>query len=155
MVSSLTAPQKFMMDKVRQDEVIIQSDLLLADSVYKLGKEGRTTDEILCWLWNEQYWEKYGLVPQAVNNFLTKRWLTKEVRDAIRQTPILQKVDEGIMKRIDMGSEKTLLFMKEKLDKNFQKADTTNITHIGKQITQINIQVVAPEEEPVLDITPE
>lgn len=156
-MATLSEPQKYMMDKVRQDEAILLSDSELWQIVYELAREGRSTDEILCWLWDKQQNNKYWLLPQAVNNFLTKKGLTTEVRKALRNVPILEKVDEGIMKRVAMGSEKTLLFMKEKLDPDFQKKDNTNITNnIQKQITQINIQVIAPEDESgIIDITPE
>lgn len=155
---TLTHSQRYMMDKVRDDELILQRSEFLGNTVFNMAKEGKSTDEILVWLWDNQHWEKYGLMPQAINNYLSKRGLTIEVRKALRNIPILEAVDEWIMRRVAMGSEKTLLFMKEKLDPDFQKKDQNNVTNnIAKQITQINIQVVRPEEEEqdLIDITPE
>lgn len=121
-----------------------------------MAKDGKTTDEILVWLWDNQYGEKYGLMPQAVNNFLTKKGLTQEIRKAIRNTPILAKVNEGLMHHVDNKNLKALMFIKEHIDPEYKKqTEAANVTNIGKQITQINIQVVKPEDEEPLTITPE
>lgn len=152
---NLTDHQKFAIDKVREDEMILMSDIYLADTVFNLAREWRSTDEILVWLWDKQHWEKYWLLPQAVNNFLTKRGLTREVRAALRNVPILQKIDEWLDYHIENKNAKVLMFMKEKLDPDFKKvAEWANITNIGKQITQINIQVIKPEEE-LISVNPE
>lgn len=159
-MGNLTEHQKFAIDKVREDEMILMSDIYLGDTVFELARQGKSTDEILVWLWTEQNLredDKYWLMPQAVNNFLTKRWLTKEVRTALRNVPILAKVDEGLDYHIENKNAKVLMFMKEKLDPDFKKKEETNVTNIAKQITQINIQVVGPEPEDtdIIDVIPD
>jgi hypothetical protein len=94
-------------------------------------------------------------MPQAINNYLSKRGMTTEVRKALRHIPLLEKVDKAMMTRIEAGSDKLIEFAKKNLDPDFKQKDTTNVTNIGKQITQINIQVVAPEEEEVYEVSPE
>jgi len=148
--------QKFMMEQLREHELILFRDTYLGDTVFEMARNGKSTDEILVWIWDNDYGKKYGLMPQAINNYLSKRGMTIEVRKALRHIPLLEKVDDAMMKRIEAGSDKLIEFAKKNLDPDFKAKDTTtNVTNIGKQITQINIQVVAPEEEEVYEVTPE
>jgi hypothetical protein len=97
-------------------------------------------------------------MPQAIDSYLTKRGMGSTVRKALRAVPILEKVDEGLMKRVEAGSDKVLIFMKEKLDKDFQKAQEIGNVTVNKQITQININVVGAEEdekEDIYEVNPE
>ena len=148
--------QKFMMNQLREHELILMRDTYLGDTVFEMARQGKTTDEILVWIWDNDYGKKYGLLPQAINNYLSKRGMNIEVRKALRAVPILEKVDTAMMKRIEAGSDKLIQFAKENLDPDFKKKDTTtnNVT-VQKMITSINIQVIKPEEEPVYEITPE
>lgn len=146
--------QKYAIEKVRDDEVLIMSDLVLSDTILRMGKEGKTTDEILVWLWNNQNGDKYWLMPQAVNNFLTKKWLTAEMRKALRVVPILDRVDKGLMNHVDKWNAKVLMFMKEKLDKDFKQWAEGGV-NIWKQITNITIQVVKDEQPELLEVIPE
>lgn len=151
--------QKFMMEQLREHELILYRDTYLGDKVFEMARSGKSTDEILVWIWDNDYGKKYGLMPQAINNYLSKRGMNIEVRKALRAVPLLEKVDKAMMSRIEAGSDKLIEFAKKNLDPDFKAKDnTTNVTNIGKQITQINIQVVAPEEESVeevYEVTPE
>ena len=151
--------QKFMMEQLREHELILYRDTYLWDTVFEMARNGKSTDEILVWIWDNDYGRKYWLLPQAINNYLSKRGMTIEVRKALRHIPLLEKVDKAMMTRIEAGSDKLIEFAKKNLDPDFKPKDTTtNVTNIGKQITQINIQVVAPEEESVEEVysvTPE
>ena len=148
--------QKFMMEQLREHELILYRDTYLGDTVFEMARSGKSTDEILVWIWDNDYGKKYGLMPQAINNYLSKRGMNIEVRKALRAVPLLEKVDKAMMTRIEAGSDKLIEFAKKNLDPDFKAKDTTtNVTNIGKQITQINIQVVAPEEEEVYEVTAE
>ena len=150
--------QKFIMDKIRQDEVTLYRDTYLGDTIFEKARQWETTDQILVWIWDNDYGKKYGLMPQAIDSYLTKRGMGSTVRKALRAVPILEKVDEGLMKRVEAGSDKVLIFMKEKLDKDFQKAQEIGNVTVNKQITQININVVGAEEdekEDIYEVNPE
>lgn len=149
--------QKFMIEQLREHELILYRDTYLGDTVFEMARNWKSTDEILVWIWDNDYGKKYWLLPQAINNYLSKRGMNIEVRKALRAVPLLEKVDSAMMKRIEAGSDKLIQFAKENLDPDFKKkAEWTTSVNIQKMITSINIQVVKPEvEEEVYEITPE
>lgn len=147
--------KKFVLEQLREHELILYRDTYLWDTVFEMARNGKTTDEILVWIWDNDYWQKYGLMPQAIDNYLSKRGMDRTVRKALRAVPILEKVDTAMMKRIEAGSDKLIQFAKESLDPDYKKKTEGNTVNVGKMITQINIQVVKPEEEEAYEVTPE
>jgi len=116
--------QKFMMEQLREHELILYRDTYLGDTVFEMARSGKSTDEILVWIWDNDYGKKYGLMPRAIDNYLSKRGMTIEVRKALRHIPLLEKVDKAMMTRIEAGSDKLIEFAKKNLDPDFKAKDT-------------------------------
>ena len=147
-MTTLTKSQEWKLDKIRKESNFLWMNETLGNEVFNLGKEGKTATEITWYLWQREDAEKFGISPEAIDNYLKDRGLDSRTRKAIKFSPIVDEANKGIG-ALALNAEneavklKALTWIADKYDLDTEpKGEQKGVTNIFQMsgITQIIVE---------------
>lgn len=140
--------QDFVLLKKQQEKSYLWTHSDVGNKVYELGKSGMSDNEIVFEFYNEWWNDLMEFSPESVCQYLKERWLTSQVRRAIKFVPIVRKAHDWIID-ISENSErediklKALTWIADKFDLEKEKdslGGVTNNVFTMNNITQIIVE---------------
>ena len=149
-MTQLTTQQKFIIDKKRQETSYLWRHPEVWEVIYAMGKQGKSDNEIIYDIYNNWTDDLLEYSPESVAAYLNERWLSKQVRKAIKFVPVVNEAnwfisniarDEEVKPEVRL---KAAMWIADKYDMDTEakgeKGNTTNNIFQMNGVTNIIVE---------------